>query len=197
MVYPVRHSYSEANRDLIVRAYLDCLKNLLDQIDSGALGQVVSALNDARVRGASVYILGNGGSAATASHLANDLGKATKKHGRGAVRVVSLADNSAWITALANDEGYSRAFSGQLDSLLRSGDIVIGISASGNSENMLVAMELAKARGATTIGLLGFDGGALLKMVDMSIHIATESGYYGPVEDVHLALGHLITLCLS
>ena len=104
---------------------------------------------------------GNGGSAATASHWVNDLCKATRCAGRPLVRATCLSDNTSWLTALANDEGYERVFAAQLENLGRPGDVLVMISASGNSPNLLAASDTAQALGIDTVGLLGFDGGVL------------------------------------
>lgn len=178
-------------------SYFEYVIQLIQAIDVSVLEQVVDMLRSARERGASVYIVGNGGSAATASHFANDLGKAAKKSGRTQIRALSLTDNVPWLTALANDEGYENIFTGQLDNYLRPGDVVIAISASGNSTNLVRAVDLAKSRGATTIGILGFAGGTLRQMVDISLFVPSRLGYYGPVEDVHLILAHVVAACLA
>ena len=178
-------------------SYFEYVTQLIQSIDLSALEQVVNRLHSVREHGACVYIMGNGGSAATASHFANDLGKTAKKSGKPAIRAFCLTDNVPWLTALANDEGYENVFAGQLDNHLRPGDVVIAISASGNSTNLVRAVELAKSRGARTIGILGFDGGTLCQMVDVLLLVPSEIGRYGPVEDVHLMLEHVITECLK
>src|SRR5687768_12438782 len=98
----------------VVEEYLNLFRRLVDAVDVAAVCRVVDRLREARDRGCTVFIAGNGGSAATASHLANDLGKATKRSGRAPFRVMSMTDNVSWVTALANDEGYERIFTGQL-----------------------------------------------------------------------------------
>lgn len=183
--------------DAVARAYLESTRSLLDAVDISQVTGVVKILREARERAATVYIVGNGGSAATASHVATDLSKATDRDGFPRVRALSLTDNVAWMTALSNDHGYEDVFAGQLQSLLRAGDVLIAISASGNSPSVLRAVELAHQRRATTIAFVGFDGGALLRSADFAIHVASERGAYGPVEDVHLAIHHLITSCLA
>jgi D-sedoheptulose 7-phosphate isomerase len=140
-----------------------------------------------------VFFLGNGGSAATASHFAVDLGKGTKVRGARPFRALSLTDNQAFLTAQANDEGYDSAFVGQLEGLLRPGDVVVGITASGNSQNLIDAFTFARAHGATTVGLLGFDGGRLLALSDVAVVVRTPKGEYGPVEDLHLVIDHIVT----
>jgi D-sedoheptulose 7-phosphate isomerase len=180
----------------LVARYRRDLQQLLDQIDPDALGRTVEHLRRARELGATIYLAGNGGSAATATHLANDLGKATRRSGRRPIRVMSLSDNASWLTALANDEGYERAFAGQLENFASPGDVLIVISASGNSPNLLHAVELARDRGLVTIGVLGFDGGKLRGMVDEALWLRSEKGLYGPVESAHVVLLDIVTACL-
>src|SRR5690606_6604150 len=117
--------------------------------------------------------------------------------GRPPMRVMSLSDNVSWLTALANDEGYERAFAGQLENFARPGDVLVVISSSGNSLNLVRAVELARSRNVHTVGLLGFDGGKLRTMVDEMILIETEPGAYGLVESTHEMLAHMITMCLA
>jgi D-sedoheptulose 7-phosphate isomerase len=188
---------SESSTTAIAQGYLDEVRKIIDSIDLSLLDEVVACLRSARDRGSNVFVMGNGGSAATASHLATDVGKSTKAPGRKPVRIVSLNDNASWVTALGNDEGYGNVFSGQLDNLVSADDLVIAISASGNSENILRAVELAKSRGAVTIGIVGFDGGALSQAVDLNVHAPTRIGSYGPAEDVHMMIQHIITECLK
>jgi D-sedoheptulose 7-phosphate isomerase len=181
----------------IVSDYLQTFETLLHRIDSDAVWRIVHRLRIARDRSAMIYVAGNGGSAATASHWVNDLGKATKNSGRMPMRVISLSDNVSWLTALANDEGYDRVFSGQLDNFAKPGDLLIVISASGNSPNLIEAVELARSREVVTIGLLGFDGGALKNKVDECLWLPTEKGAYGLVESAHALLCHILTDCLA
>ena len=161
-----------------------------------AIERVVQHLQVARESGAMVYVAGNGGSAATASHWVNDLGKATKQWGCTPMRVMCLSDNTSWLTALANDEGYDRVFAGQIENFAQTGDVLVVISASGNSTNLVRAVELAKSCGVVTIGLLGFDGGILKGMVDDYVWLPTENGAYQLVEDAHSILCHIVTTCL-
>jgi D-sedoheptulose 7-phosphate isomerase len=182
----------EANINKNLRVFTDWLQ----RIDINAMGRIVQALRIARDNGATIYIAGNGGSAATASHWVNDLGKATKACGRAPLRVMSLSDNVSWLTALANDEGYDRVFAGQLENFARAGDVLVVISASGNSPNLIKAVELAKVRGVVTLGLLGFDGGTLKNQVDECLWIPSEKGTYGLVESGHSLLCHILTDCL-
>ncbi|HZA01798.1 MAG TPA: SIS domain-containing protein, partial [Hyphomicrobiaceae bacterium] len=134
---------------------------------------------------------GNGGSASTATHFACDLSKATIVQGRARLRVTSLTDNVALLTAWANDTSYENVFAEQLANLLNPGDVVVAISASGNSPNVIAAIKTAAACGATTVGIVGFSGGSLKEAVDAVVHVPSDS--YGVVEDCHLVLEHAIT----
>ena len=181
----------------IAADYFRNFNELLRQVDLNVIERIVVRLRAARDKGSTIYLAGNGGSAATASHWVNDLGKATKSSGQRPMRVMSLSDNVSWLTALANDEGYDRVFSGQLDNFAKPGDLLIVISASGNSPNLIEAVELARSREVVTIGLLGFDGGALKNKVDECLWLPTEKGAYGLVESAHALLCHILTDCLA
>jgi D-sedoheptulose 7-phosphate isomerase len=185
-----------AVRDVAGR-YLDELFSLLDLLDLKELEDVVTALRTVRREHGTVYVAGNGGSAATASHWVNDLCKATKLDGHADVRAASLTDNTSWLTALANDEGYERVFAGQIESLAREGDALVVISASGNSPNLVEAVRLARERRVVTVGLLGFDGGALKDLVDHSLWLPTDPGRYGLVESAHSVLCDILTTCVA
>jgi D-sedoheptulose 7-phosphate isomerase len=180
----------------VMRDYLDAFEDVIRAIDEDAVLQVVERLRRARDSSRTVFIAGNGGSAATASHFANDLGKAAKHASRHPFRVMALADNASWLTALGNDEGYERVFAGQLENFASAGDVLIVISASGNSPNLVQAVELARERDVESIGFLGFDGGALLDLVDDAIWVKSALGAYGLVETAHSLLCDLVTACL-
>jgi D-sedoheptulose 7-phosphate isomerase len=174
--------------------YLQRFAEIFGSWDSSALEEAFAVLKAARDRAATVFIIGNGGSAATASHMATDLGVgslATK-----GLRAIALTDNSAVITAAGNDFGYDSVFAKQLQLLARSGDILVAISASGNSRNVIRALEVASQLRMTTIGLTGFDGGEVRTSVDVSVHVPTKPGEYGPVEDLHLIINHALTVWL-
>lgn len=181
----------------LVRAYVDSTSRLLAALDVVQVARVAQALREARRRGATVFVVGNGGSAATASHFVTDLNKLTDRDDAPHIRALSLTDNVPFMSALSNDVDYEHVFSGQLDRLLRPGDVLVAISASGRSPNVLRAVEHARARGLRTIALVGFDGGALLSLAEMAIHVRSEHGAYGPVEDVHHAIQHVLAHCLS
>jgi D-sedoheptulose 7-phosphate isomerase len=170
--------------------YVDNLHGTLDQIPFSSIQQMVDILLDARLNDRQVFVMGNGGSATTASHFVADLAKNTRVSGLAHFRVIGLADNMASITAYANDEGYDRVFSQQLAGLVRPGDVVIGISTSGNSPNVVQAIELANAENATTIGLTGFNGGVLGSLVKLHIHVP--SNRIEQVEDIHLMIEHMV-----
>jgi D-sedoheptulose 7-phosphate isomerase len=174
----------------LIQNYISTLQLTMDQLPRQAIADVVAVLQQARVKGSQVFILGNGGSASTASHFACDLAKNTRQEGLPHFRVIGLTDNMAMFSALANDEGYENVFSQQLASLVRPGDIVIAISASGNSNNVIRAAGVAHTYGATVIGFTGFDGGALRQMANFNIHV--NSDVIEHVEDIHLMLEHLI-----
>lgn len=193
-----RHTAHDQQADLA--AVLDMHRRrtieLLERIDTSSVAAVVAHLLEVWKRGSLVVIAGNGGSASTASHMANDLVKATRvESGRG-FRAISLTDNVSLLTALANDEGYESVFASQLDAVLTPGDALILISASGNSSNTVAALTRAKELGASTVGLVGFDGGALLRACDLVVHVESEPREYGPVEDVHLVLNHMMSEAL-
>ena len=180
----------------VISAHMSDVRRTLHELPVQAVYNVVEVLRECRDRGNFIYVAGNGGSASTASHWVNDLGKATKRSGRRPIRAMCLSDNISWFSALSNDEGYDRSLSGQLENFAAPGDILICISASGNSPNLLQAVTLAHSRAVTCIGLLGFDGGALKSVVDHAIFIASPKGTYELVEDVHMAVCHAITKCL-
>jgi D-sedoheptulose 7-phosphate isomerase len=138
--------------------------------------------------------MGNGGSSATASHLVSDLVKTAHVAGLAPLRAFALTDNTPLLTAWSNDASYDRCFAEQIAALVEPDDIVIAISASGNSPNVVAGLSAALARGARTIGLLGFDGGAARQLTDVTIHIPCHN--YGLVEDTHAAIGHAITTAI-
>lgn len=180
--------------DLYVRSYVADLAWTMEEIDRTALGRVIDLLLEARRDGRQVLLAGNGGSAAAASHMACDLGKGTINFGDPAFtrfRVISLADNTALITAIGNDLSYEDVFAEQLKMLMRPGDIVIFISSSGNSPNLVRAAEYARGHGATTIGLLGFGGGRLAPMMDVPLVVSSRN--YGITEDFHMSVQHIYT----
>jgi D-sedoheptulose 7-phosphate isomerase len=173
------------------RSYLLYLQTVLQRIDAAEIGRFVETLLAARDRGATVFFIGNGGSAATASHFANDLSIGTNSYLKP-FRALSLTDNVPIVTAVGNDFGYEEIFVRQLRVLGKSGDVLVGISASGNSPNLLRAMEYAHSAGITTVAITAFDGGQMKRMASQGIHVPTGPKEYGPAEDAHMVLDHLI-----
>lgn len=176
-------------------SYIRELKSVLDRLPMEVIAQVIEIIHAARLNGRKVFIMGNGGSASTASHMVCDLAKNTRKPGWPSLKVIGLADNMPIFSALANDEGYENVFSQQLANLVEEDDVVIAISASGNSKNVLKAVELANQVGALTIGFTGFDGGKLGQMVQTHLHVPSDC--IEQVEDIHLMLDHIITRALK
>ena len=172
-------------------AYLDYLTSVLKTIDTREIGQFIETLLDARERGASILFIGNGGSAATASHFANDIAIGTNSYDKP-FRAVSLTDSNAIITAVGNDFGYEEIFVRQLRVLGRAGDVVVAISASGNSPNLIRAFDYAKSIGIKTVAITAFDGGKMKQMADEGVHVPTAPKEYGPAEDAHMVLDHLV-----
>ncbi len=177
-----------------IEAYLSEIRSTLNKLPIDTIEQVVNLLYEARDQKKRVFLFGNGGSAATASHLACDLTKGAGMNGKPRMRAMALTDNVPLISAWANDSSYEHIFAQQLQDQVEPGDIVIGISGSGKSPNVLNGIRAARSAGAITIGLTGFDGGDLKNLVDICIVVPDNS--IDQVEDVHLLLGHIITSCL-
>jgi len=175
-----------------IEKYTNNLIELLKNIDKDAIVEITKAIESTVNTKSKVYILGNGGSAATASHMVNDLGVGLKRRDIKNFNVVSLADNTPVCTAIANDIGYDNIFYMQLKNVINKDDVVIAISCSGNSNNIIKAVEYAKELGSTIIGVTGFDGGKLKKLSDISFHVNTQKNEYGLVEDMHMILDHII-----
>jgi len=175
----------------VLGEHIEAVREVLSKIPVADVESVVDVIRAAHGRGAHVYILGNGGSASTATHFACDLSKATIVEGRSRLRVTSLTDNIALLTAWANDTSYENVFAEQIRSLVNRLDVVIAISASGNSPNVLKGIDAAHELGAITVGLVGCTGGELRYRVDVCVHVQDHD--YGVVEDCHLVLEHAIT----
>ncbi len=192
-----------ADRSIIthfIDSYFQEVLRCIVLLDKEVIAKIIEIILEAYRVDKKIYILGNGGAASTASHIACDLGKGTlsrvydQKEKR--LHVVSLTDNVALITAYANDISYDDIFIQQLRNLVEAKDVVIAISGSGNTKNVLSAAEYAKKMGAKTIGLTGFNnGGRLAEIVDLSLVVKTN--HYGPLEDVHMMIGHLAAACIG
>ena len=172
-------------------SYLNYLQSILNKIDTKEIARFIETLLNARKRKATVFFIGNGGSAATASHFANDISIGTNDY-EEPFKAISLTDNVSILTAIGNDFGYEEIFVRQLRVLGQPGDVVVGISASGNSANLLKAFEYAKKTEIKTVAITAFDGGKLKNMADESIHVPTGLKEYGPAEDAHMILDHLV-----
>ena len=164
-------------------------------LDLAAVTRLAEYVAECQDQGRQIFVLGNGGSAATASHWATDLCKTAEVKGKAPIKCVSLTDNVSYITAIGNDLSFDDIFSRQLENLVEAGDLVILISGSGNSRNLLKAAELARSRGAKTAALLGFDGGRLKDVVSLSVLV--DSDQYGVIEDLHMGIGHILTFYLK
>ncbi len=179
---------------VFAQGYFTYLKQVLDSISPESINQLVAEFEDARAAGSTIFVIGNGGSATTATSMANDIGfDILKKTGTDKpFRVLALTDNTSVITAIANDVGYENVFLNQLKIHYLRGDKLLAISASGNSPNAVEAAEWVKHQGGRVISFLGFTGGKLKDISDVVLHVKSEAGEYGPVEDAHLVLNHIL-----
>ena len=171
--------------------YLEYLTELISQLNREAIGDFADLLLQSRDSGATTFFLGNGGSASTATHFVNDVSLGSRQF-KKPFRAISLCDNQAVITAIANDDGYENIFLQQLQTLSRPGDTIVCISASGNSKNLIKAIEFAKENNLYVVGLTAFDGGYLKENCDLNIHVPTKIGEYGPAEDLHMVICGLV-----
>jgi D-sedoheptulose 7-phosphate isomerase len=175
-----------------VANYLVTLRTLLDELPLDAVERVMEVFEQAYRENRTIFVCGNGGSATTASHWVCDFAKGTVAEGMPRLRMIGLGDNPALLTAYANDVGYDQVFSEPLRTYARPGDVVVLMTASGNSPNVLMAAQAARDAGAVTVGLIGFGGGKLASMVDHNITVSCRE--YGPVEDLHLVLDHILSM---
>jgi len=171
--------------------YLNYISELISQLDRSHISQFVDHVLGVRDNKQTIFFLGNGGSASTASHFVNDISLGSRQF-ENPFRAVSLCDNQAVITAIANDDGYENIFLQQLQTQAKPGDSMVCISASGNSQNLVKAVEWSKANEIYTISLTAFDGGYLKQHTDLNIHVPTKIGEYGPAEDLHMVICGLI-----
>ncbi len=170
--------------------YADRLKLALQSVDQAALDKACRLIEQAAANGRRIFAVGNGGSAAIADHLCCDWVKGTHVHGHPTIDSQSLSSNVALYSAIANDYGFEKVFSTQVSFLGREGDVLLAISSSGNSPNILAAIESAHASGMSSIGFSGFSGGKLKEAAQISLHVAANN--YGIVEDAHQSLMHVI-----
>ncbi|WP_411678488.1 SIS domain-containing protein [Caproicibacter sp.] len=173
-----------------IAKYIDDEQKVLASLDVDAINEAMNLLEKAFQEEKMIYIFGNGGSSATASHYQNDFNKGVSEHTEKKFRFLCLNDNVPTVMAIANDIGFEEIFRFQLKGKLREGDLVVGISGSGNSKNVLNAVEYAKSCGNKVIGITGYDGGKLKKLSDVSLHVPVNSMQI--TEDVHMTFDHLI-----
>ena len=178
-----------------IKQYIEMEKQVLDSLDADAISQVMNVLENARLKGKRIFICGNGGSASTASHLECDFNKGISYDQDIKYDIECLSDNVAMMMAIANDIGYEDIFLVPLKNKLKPGDIVIGLSGSGNSENVVRAFEYAGELGADTIAFTGYDGGKLKKLAKYNVHVSIDNMQI--VEDLHLVLNHMMMFILS
>ena len=189
--------YREQNIKTYFEDYRTRLNNLLDKVDLVELTKVVDAFITAFKNNKTIYICGNGGSAATASHMQADFCFFTRYFSEFKPKVRALTDNIPLITAISNDMSYDLVFVEQLKGNFEKGDVLVCISASGNSGNVIKAAEYIKDKEGTSIGFIGFTGGRLLELCDISLYTENPKGDYGPIEDLHMLYDHLIVNYLS
>ena len=173
--------------------YFNNLSEIFQNLDKKSIYNLEKELLDLRKKKATLYVFGNGGGAATAMTMANDLGfDVLKKTKKKTFKIISLNDNSSVLTAIANDTGYDNIFINQLKIHFKKNDKILIFSASGNSINLVNAAKWVKSKGGSVISIVGFDGGKLKKISDLAIHIKSEKGDYGPVEDLQLIINHIL-----
>jgi len=190
---PKRHSVGQGSTISEIKCadtYFRGLGNTLQNLAHDAIDEIAHVLVQAYKDRAAVFLFGNGGSAALASHLACDLGKGTAMQGQERFRVLSLTDNVPLMTAWANDACYEEVFAEQIRNFVQPGDIAFAISGSGNSPNVLKGLEIAKALGTYNIGLSGYEGGKMKSLCDICVVIPSHNMQV--IEDLHLSVSHCI-----
>lgn len=178
--------------DSRVAGYLSRIAQAIESIDEQKVLEVVDLMCGLHRRDCKVLVCGNGGSSTTASHMATDLGVGSQKVGCG-IRIISLSEGMATVTAIGNDVSFVEVFAAQVQLLGSDGDMLIAISASGNSPNVIEAALRARDQGMTIVGITGFSGGRLKDLADISVHVTTADGDYGVAEDAHLMINHMVT----
>lgn len=184
---------SDGSFSQFFKKYTKYFFDLAESVNIGSIEKLVDTLLEAREHSSTIFTVGNGGSAATASHFSQDLALCAGAGEDKPFRTLSLSDNTPYLTALGNDEGYEKVFVGQLRNLYKPGDILIVFSGSGNSPNLISAINYVNSKGGYTVGILGFDGGEAKKRCAHAITTISPKGHYGPVESLHLLLTHIIS----
>ncbi len=170
--------------------YLESIGDIINKLDINNISEMIEAIKLAYKDDKRIFVFGNGGSAATANHFACDFGKNAIKDDNNRIKVISLSNSISSITACGNDIGFDTVFEEQLKNLMHDGDLILCISASGNSPNIIRAVEYAKKRYGTVIGMTGFSGGKLKELSDINVNVASDS--YEKIEDMHLMITHII-----
>lgn len=177
-----------------INEYIELEISILKQLDQKIINMAMNLLESTRVKGSNIYVFGNGGSAATASHMENDFNKGVSENLEKKYRFHCLNNNVTTMMAIANDNGYEKIFKEQLENKLSSEDIIIAISGSGNSANVIKAVEYAKNQGCKIIGMTGYSGGRLKQLADISLHVPLDNMQI--TEDLHLIFNHLMMYIL-
>ena len=177
-----------------IKDYIELEISILSKLDQDEINRAMNLLEKTRNRGSNVFVFGNGGSAATASHMENDFNKGISEKLEKKYRFQCINANLATIMAIANDNWYDRVFIQQLENKLKAEDVIIAISGSGNSENVIKAVEYAKGQGCKIIGMTGYDGGKLKSLSDISLHVPLDNMQI--TEDIHTVFNHMMMYIL-
>ena len=183
-------TFSAENLQSYLKDYVSNLQQVLTKIDTQQFEKILAKLGEVAASSKKIYVCGNGGSAAIADHLCCDWSKGTHFTEHPAIKTHSLASNTALFTACANDFGYEKSFSAQIEMFGAPGEVLLAISSSGNSPNILHAVSAAREKGMTSIGFCGFSGGKLKSAADLCLHVPFDN--YGLVEDAHQILMHVL-----
>ncbi|MCK5795469.1 MAG: SIS domain-containing protein [Anaerolineales bacterium] len=181
----MKQKYSE-----FIDAYLAKTSRMVEQLETPGISNIIEILEDSRREGKQIFVCGNGGSAATASHFAVDMGKGASLNRDPRFKIICLNDNTPWITALGNDFSYDKIFVEQLKNFASEGDVLVTISGSGNSPNIIEAVEWANSKGVLTIGLTGRPGGKLGQIAEHPVFV--DSSHMGRIEDGHSLILHVV-----
>lgn len=177
-----------------IKDYIELERNILEKLNQDEINRAMNLLEETRSKGSIVYVFGNGGSAATAAHMENDFNKGISEKVDKKYRFQCINVNMAMMLAIANDNGYDRVFVQQLENKLNPEDVIIAISGSGNSENVIKAVEYAKGQGCKVIGMTGYSGGKLKELSDISLHVPLDNMQI--TEDVHIIFNHMMMYVL-